>query len=242
LPLLLLHCDRVLCSSSCPQVPDAIVSISQVLRLHTPQQTRQLLLSVVLEIKSRDLCMLSTRFITELHPEPMPFNFFLFLLDILYIYTSNVIPISSFPSGNPHPILPPPASMRVLPHPPPRLSTLHWDIEPSQDQGSLLPLMPDKAILCYICSWNHGSLHVYSLVGGLVPGSSGGVWLVDTVVLPMGLQTPSAPSVLSLAPPLRTLCSIQWLAMSLFKNKYVFTLYVKHCSKQKAILPTAQST
>jgi hypothetical protein len=47
-------------------------------------------------------------------------------------------------------------------------------------------LLPDKAILCYICSCSHGSLHVYSLVGGLVSGSSG-VWLVDIVVLPMGL-------------------------------------------------------
>ena len=35
--------------------------------------------------------------------------------------------------------------------------------------------MSHKAILCYICSWSHGSLHVYSLVGGLVPGSSGGL-------------------------------------------------------------------
>jgi hypothetical protein len=46
-------------------------------------------------------------------------------------------------------------------------------------------LMPNKAILCYICNWSHGSLHVFSLVGGLVPGSSevsvGGVWLVDIV-------------------------------------------------------------
>jgi hypothetical protein len=33
--------------------------------------------------------------------------------------------------------------------------------------------MPNKAILCYICSWSHGSLHVFSLVDGLVPGSSG---------------------------------------------------------------------
>jgi hypothetical protein len=51
---------------------------------------------------------------------------------------------------------------------------LHWGIEPSQD----LPLMPNKAILCYICSWSHGSHHVYSLLDGLVPGSSGGSgWL-----------------------------------------------------------------
>ena len=74
--------------------------------------------------------------------------------------------------------------------------------------------MLHKAILCYICSWGHGSLLVYSLVGGLVPGSSVGIWLVD-VVHPMGLQTPSAPSVLSLTPPLGTLCSVQWLAESI---------------------------
>ena len=56
---------------------------------------------------------------------------------------------------------------------------LHWGIEHSQDQGPLLPLMNDKVILCYICSWSHGSLHVYSLVGGLVPGSSGGIgWFI----------------------------------------------------------------
>ena len=57
------------------------------------------------------------------------------------------------------------------------------------------------------------------LVGGLVPGSSGrrggGVLLVDIVVLPMGLQTPSAPSVISLTPPLGTPHSMQWLAVSI---------------------------
>jgi hypothetical protein len=37
----------------------------------------------------------------------------------------------------------------------------------------LLPLMSNKAILCYICSWSHESHHMYSLVGGLVPGISG---------------------------------------------------------------------
>jgi hypothetical protein len=39
--------------------------------------------------------------------------------------------------------------------------------------------------------------------------------LVDTVVLPLELQTPSAPSVLSLTPPLGTPCSVQWLAVSI---------------------------
>ena len=36
--------------------------------------------------------------------------------------------------------------------------------------------------------------------------------MIDIVVLPMGLQSPSAPSVLSLTPPLGTPCSVQWLA------------------------------
>ena len=51
---------------------------------------------------------------------------------------------------------------------------LHWGIKPSQNQGPLLPLMYNRSILCYICNWSHGSLPVYPLVGGLVPGSSGG--------------------------------------------------------------------
>jgi hypothetical protein len=56
---------------------------------------------------------------------------------------------------------------------------LHWGIEPSQDQGPLLQLMSEKAILCYICSWSHGSLHAYFLVGDLVPGCSWGTgWLI----------------------------------------------------------------
>ena len=55
-------------------------------------------------------------------------------------------PLSSPPSpcfyqGAPpptHPLLPPCPGM-----------PLHWGIKPSQDQGSLLPLMPNKSILCY---------------------------------------------------------------------------------------------
>jgi hypothetical protein len=35
--------------------------------------------------------------------------------------------------------------------------------------------MPDKVVCCYICSWSHGFLCVYSLVDGLVPGISGSV-------------------------------------------------------------------
>jgi hypothetical protein len=90
------------------------------------------------------------------------------------------------PQETPYPIPPPSASMRVFPHqtthpllPPCPGIPPHWGIEPSQDQGPLLSLMPDKPIHCYICSWSHESHHVYSLVGSLVPGSSGGSgWLL----------------------------------------------------------------
>jgi hypothetical protein len=40
------------------------------------------------------------------------------------------------------------------------------------------------------------------------PWALWGVWLVDIVVLPMGLQTPSAPSDLSLTPPIKTPWSV----------------------------------
>ena len=70
-----------------------------------------------------------------------------------------------------------PASMKVMPRPPTHscLITLAflYTRASSFHRTKDLPLMPDKAILCYICSWSHGFLHVYSLVGGLLPRSSG---------------------------------------------------------------------
>ena len=116
-------------------------------------------------------------------PKPLLFSYMMIFLNFYWIFSLFTLQLlSPFPVSPPqilYPILPPTASMRVLSHTPsphhPSIP-LHWGIEPSQDQGPPLPLMPDKAILCYICGWSHGSLHVYSLVGGLVPGSSG--WLI----------------------------------------------------------------
>ena len=104
------------------------------------------------------------------------------LLVILFVYISNVVPLPSLPSTNPPscPLLPLPLWGCSPTHPhtlasPPHIP-LHWGIiKLSQDQGPPLLLMPDKAVLCYICNWSHGSLHVDSLVGGLVHGSSGGL-------------------------------------------------------------------
>jgi hypothetical protein len=91
-----------------------------------------------------------------------------FLLDVFFIYISNVIPFPAFPSNPPSHSPSPRSPNHPLPLPCPGIP-LHWGIKPSQDQGPLLSLMSNKAIFCYICSWSHGSLHVYSLLGGLVP-------------------------------------------------------------------------
>jgi hypothetical protein len=50
-------------------------------------------------------------------------------------------------------------------------------------------LKADKAILYYICGWSHGSLHVYSLAGGLVPGSSGSTGWFILLFLLWGCKT-----------------------------------------------------
>jgi hypothetical protein len=88
-------------------------------------------------------------------------------------------PFQDSPSEPPYPIPPSPCLFEDAPPPiHPLLFAfsgipLHWGIEHPQAQGPPLPLMSNKAILCHICSQSHGSLHVYSLVGGPVPGSSG---------------------------------------------------------------------
>ena len=56
-------------------------------------------------------------------------------------------------------------------------------------------LPTETSPLLHMClgSW---TTHLWSLVGGLVSGSSQGSRLVDTVGLPMGLPPPLAPSIL----------------------------------------------
>ena len=66
---------------------------------------------------------------------------FLFLLDVFFIYISNVIPFPGFPSEN---TISPPTSPCSPTHPlllPGPGIPLHWGIEPSQDQGPFLPLI-----------------------------------------------------------------------------------------------------
>ena len=140
-------------------------------------------------------------------------SFFFFLLDILFIYISNVISFPSFPSTNflshlccscfyegaPLPTQP------LKPHCP--SIPLHWGIKPLQDQWPPLLFMPDKTIFCYINSWNCGWVPSCVLFDycWFSPWEFWGVWLVDIVVLPMVLETTSASSVFPLTPPL---CSL----------------------------------
>jgi hypothetical protein len=90
---------------------------------------------------------------------------------------------------------------------------LHWGIEPTPDQEHLLPLM-SKAILCNTYSWSHGSPPCVFFCWWFCPWELCGYCLVHVVVSFMGLQAPSPPSFLSLAPPLGSLCSVPWLRAS----------------------------
>ena len=107
-------------------------------------------------------------------------SFFFFVLDIIFIYISNVIPFYPhfqvlFLRDTTYSILPPPASMRVY------------------------------AIAALCAPW----LMAQSL------GALRGGGLDDIVVLPMGLQTPSTPSVVFLFPLLGIPRLVQWMAVSI---------------------------
>jgi hypothetical protein len=104
-----------------------------------------------------------------------------------------------------------PCPYKSLSHPPthslsPQYSIipLLWGIEPSQNPGLSLSLMPDKAILCHIYSWCHRLHHMYFFGWGFSPWElGGGGWgLVGWYCYSSyALQNPSTPSVLSLTSP-----------------------------------------
>jgi hypothetical protein len=101
---------------------------------------------------------------------------FFFIGYFLYLHFKS-FPLSRSPLWKPPiPSLPPClyecASLHPLPSSCPDI-LLHWGIKYPQVQGMLPSPMSNKAILCHICGQCHGSLHVYSSVGGPVPGSSG---------------------------------------------------------------------
>jgi hypothetical protein len=111
-----------------------------------------------------------------------PWNIFIryFLYLHFKCYPLSWFPLWKPPIPSPHPL---PSPTHPLPPHCPSIP-LHWGHGAFTGPGPLLPLMTGKAILCYICGWSHGSLHVYSLVGGLVSGSSGGSgWFISDLFL-----------------------------------------------------------
>jgi hypothetical protein len=118
--------------------------------------------------------------VSFLSPTNIFFNSYLLnFFKKIYSFTFQMIsPFPVTPLHPFHPPLPPPLYLYEgappLTHPLPPHCGSSWGIKLPQDQGPLLSLNSDKAIFCYICIWSHGSLHVYSLVGGLVPQSSRG--------------------------------------------------------------------
>jgi hypothetical protein len=114
---------------------------------------------------------------------------FLFIFSwIFFLFTFQML--SPFPVSSPQKTFyPSPTSMKVFPLPPSCSQiALHWGMEILQDQEPLFPLMTYK-VLWYICRWSHGSPCV--LLGWwLSSWELWGVWLIDIIVLSMGLQTP----------------------------------------------------
>jgi hypothetical protein len=102
-------------------------------------------------------------------------------------------PLSQFPPSpeTPYPILTPPASMRVFQHPPTNsyLPTLS-----SRTLGHLLSFHRTKDLSSHSCltrpsSATYAAEPCVLLCSWLSPWELLGDWLVDIVVLPMGLQT-----------------------------------------------------
>jgi hypothetical protein len=122
----------------------------------------------------------------------IPF-FIYFLLNIFFIYLSSVFPFRNTLSHSPSP---PQLLWGCSPTYPPTHPLLfsylgippHWVIKHPQAQGSLLPLMSNKAILCHICGQSHGFLFVYSLFGSPVPWSPGRSGL--STLSPHGAENP----------------------------------------------------
>jgi hypothetical protein len=112
-------------------------------------------------------------------------DFFFHFLIGYFIYFSNVKLFTSYLSTDLLSL--PPSSLYLwgysltahpllLQHP---CIPLLWVMGPVQYQGAPLPVIPDKAILCYISSWCQVYPHMYSLAGVLVPGCFGGsCWLI----------------------------------------------------------------
>jgi hypothetical protein len=125
------------------------------------------------------------------------------------LFTSQMLPPSGSPSYSSSSF--PFASQRAAtpPHPP----TLVHQV--SRGLGTPSPTEARQGSPLLHMFQGLGPACVRSLVGGSVSGSSVGSGLVDTVILPMWLPSPLAPSVLPLTLPPGSWTSVQCLAISI---------------------------
>ena len=124
-------------------------------------------------------------------------------LFVLWFLSYSPHPQPCFYEGTPY--------LPLLPHCP--SIPLCWGIKLSQEQWPLLPLMPDKASMLLYMQLEPWVPPCVLFGWWFSPWKLWVVWLVD-IVLPMGLQTPSAPSTLPLTLPLGSPSSAPWLAIS----------------------------
>ena len=121
----------------------------------------------------------------------------IFKLIILFIYIPNVVPPPRPPLQSsfliPHPFI---SEKNVLPYP----AALGYQVWTGLGTPSSTENRQGNPLL-HTCWGDLGPAGVCFLVGGLVCGSSQGSRLVDTVGLPMGLPSPSIPSILPLTLP-----------------------------------------
>ena len=143
-------------------------------------------------------------------------SIYLFMLDIFFIYISNVIPFPGLPSRSPlsHPFFPclyegTPTHSYL-----PALAFLYTGaLNTLRPKVPLLPRCPARpSSATYVA----GAMSPSMCTLWLVVQSLGavGVWPLDIVAPPMGLKTHSTPSVSSPTPPSGTPCSVKWLQAS----------------------------
>jgi hypothetical protein len=141
--------------------------------------------------------------------------FLLSLLDIFFIYILNVISFPRFPSKIPYPLPPPPAPQPthfhfwpwhspILGHRTFTVPRASFSIDDRLGHPLLHMQLEPRVPPRVFCDW------------WFSPKELWGYCLVHIDVPLMGLQTPSAPWVLSLAPSLGTLCSVHWMTVNIY--------------------------
>ena len=141
-------------------------------------------------------------------------EFFYWVFSLFKFQMLSPFPVS--PLETPYPVPIPLACMRVFPYPLTHSHLPPWH-SPTLGNWAFIGTRASPSI----DAWQgHPLLHMHLepwvppcvLLGGLVPGSSGGGGLVGWYCCSSyGLQTPSIPSVPSLTPLLGTPLSAQWL-------------------------------